>query len=97
MKLSCDEGNSLIVNHQWARVLCCWHVVAGLPRTPIGTCPLAAHTRGNLHVLGTAPHWRSKPGCDGAVDVGAAHGTEGPRCHDALGAALAGTLQRCHR
>ena len=35
----------------------------------------------------------SEFGCDGGLDLGAAHGAEGPRCHDVLGTALAGTLQ----
>ena len=39
---------------------------------------------------------QSESGCDGALDLGAAHGAEGPRCHDVLGTALAGALQAPH-
>ena len=37
-----------------------------------------------------------KLGCDCALDAGAAHGTESPRCHDVLGTALTGDLQAQH-
>ena len=45
-------------------------------------------------------HWPetevSESGCDGALDVGAAHGAEASCCHDILCTALAGDLQVPH-
>ncbi len=80
----------------WPPVICIVpHLKLMLMLTRTGTT--LAHGKDNgMAITHRSVRNSSKSGCDSASDAGAAHRTEGSRCHDVSGTALAGTLQVPH-